>query len=265
MITYIKKKIPTLFKRKPDFIIVGVQKGGTTSLFEYLAKHPQVIPSTIKEVHYFDKNYDKGLNWYLNFFPNRWACFRKKTGESTPYYIYHPHAIKRIKENFPKVKIILMLREPVSRAYSHYQMVLGRGQENILDFNEAIQQTALVDKIELQMLANPNLNSFEHQKRSYLNRGFYDKQVKKLYQEFDAKQILILKSEDFYKDTKKSLKQVYSFLGVKNHPELNIKTYNEGAYNKTDLQFDPALYELFESSNQYLKNTLGDTFDWNQK
>ena len=108
----------------PDFIIIGTQRGGTTSLYSYLASHPSVGPASTKEVHFFDNKYTKGLAWYRAHFPSAIEKYyaehiqKRKfiTGESSPYYLFHPHVPKRVAKDVPHAKFIVLLRNPVDRA-----------------------------------------------------------------------------------------------------------------------------------------------------
>ena len=117
----------------PDFIIIGCQRGGTTSLYNYITSHPDVEPASQKELHFFDYNFDKGLDWYKDQFPDN-----KITGETSPYYIIHPHAPRRIAQAKPDVKILILLRNPGDRAYSHYNLEVKIGHEK-LSFEDAIK------------------------------------------------------------------------------------------------------------------------------
>src|SRR5687768_14227353 len=104
--------------RLPDFLIIGAQKCVTTYLYRTLVEHPLVLPALRKEVHFFDNGYRRGLAWYRGYFPVRAGA--DISGEASPYYFFHPHAPRRIKECVPGVKLILLLRHPVMRAYSHF-------------------------------------------------------------------------------------------------------------------------------------------------
>ena len=116
-------RITAPFRALPDFLIVGAQKGGTSSLYAYLAQHPSVLPSFRKEVKFFDCNYFCGHTWYRAHFPLRYKLSRgnRITGEGTPNYLFHPTALQRLALTLIDVKIIILLRNPADRAYSHYQ------------------------------------------------------------------------------------------------------------------------------------------------
>mgnify|MGYP006439820863 CR=1 FL=1 len=132
------RKINSNNRVLPNFIIVGAQKAGTTSLFRYLTSHPQIkAPFKTKEIHFFDggleseDNYKKGLKWYKSHFPLKSKMYNKLTYEASPLYLFHPCAPKRIKKDIPDVKIIILLRNPVERSISHYFHELRKGRERL--------------------------------------------------------------------------------------------------------------------------------------
>ena len=129
----------------PDFIVIGCQKCATTSLYDYLIQHPNISSATEKEIHFFDSNYNVGITWYRSFFPTvfskQFSKLRKEkfvTGEASPMYIFNPIVSKRILSILPNVKLIAILRNPIDRAYSHYNMQVKNGYET-LSFEEAIK------------------------------------------------------------------------------------------------------------------------------
>ncbi|MFM6205694.1 sulfotransferase domain-containing protein, partial [Planktothrix sp.] len=123
----------------PHFIIIGVQKGGTNSLYHYLCKHPQIVAATQKEIHFFTLNYEQGLNWYQSQFPPEADGKQILTGEGSPYYLFHPLVPQRLYESFPNTRLIVLLRNPVDRAISHYYWEVKLGYEP-LSLEEAIAQ-----------------------------------------------------------------------------------------------------------------------------
>src|SRR5579863_9235330 len=127
----------------PDFMIIGALRGGTTSLYSYMTAHPGIGPAYMKEVHFFDVHYKKGFPWYQAQFPSLPQKYYRErvqkqrfiTGEASPYYLFHPHAPKRIAKILPQVKLVVLLRNPVTRAYSHYSHEVAGGHES-LSFEE---------------------------------------------------------------------------------------------------------------------------------
>jgi len=111
---------------------VGAQKAGTSSLYSYMVQHPQVLPAARKEIHYFDRHYDKGLRWYRRHFPLRARLSSERlSGEASPYYLFHPHAPRRIAETLPDARILMLLRNPANRAISHYFHEARVGREKL--------------------------------------------------------------------------------------------------------------------------------------
>ena len=223
----------------PDFLIIGTQKGGTTSLYEYLKAHPALQSNiTAKEVHFFDEQYDKGLAWYRSNFP------KKKNGilyyEASPYYIFHPLAPQRIAHDLPNVKVIALLRNPIDRAYSSYQHQVRAGRES-LSFEEAVNREAeRLEGEEEKIIADPNYLSFNHRKFSYVARGKYIDQLKNWERHVRKNQMLILESEAFWRDPDNTFREIFAFLGVDPVAVPTAKKHNTGNYKSS---MDPAIRE----------------------
>ena len=199
-------------KKKPSFVCIGVQKGGTTTLYDVLRGHPEVLLSDTKEVHYFSNNFACGENWYLSHFDRAAGCSIR--GEITPYYIFHPAAPERIRRFNPQMKLILLLRDPVDRAVSHYYHARRQGFET-LDFDDAL--AAEEERLEGSepALFEPGAKHYSHQHHSYIARSRYEVQISRYMKLFPAKQILILRSEDFFSGPSGVLHQITAFLGIR--------------------------------------------------
>lgn len=259
----------------PDFIIIGAQKGGTSSLYAYLSQHPCVQAATVKEVHFFDENFGRGLNWYRHFFPSLAQKFadvttekkpRLLTGEASPYYIFHPLAARRIAAILPRVKLVALLRNPVDRAYSHYQHEVRAGDEPLSSFVEAIarEEERLQGEKE-KILADEQYNSFNYRHYSYLARGLYADQLENWFEFFPAKQILIIASEEFYANPVRIYQKTLDFLSL---PYFDIKhyyKYNTNQYQDMDTTLYKKLSDYFKPYNQRLSNILGKHFEWDIK
>lgn len=261
----------------PDFIIIGAMRGGTTSLYSYLTDHPNIGPAYMKEVHFFDVYYSKGLHWYRAQFPSSVQKYYAErvqkqpfiTGEASPYYLFHPHAPKRIAKNLPQVKLVVLLRNPVSRAYSHYYHELSGCHEKMPTFEEAIAcEEERIGKEGELLAKNEQYNSYNHRHFSYLARGIYVDQLKVWMNLFPREQFLILKSEDFFADPATVLKQVLEFLNV---PDFGLKKeqqeyeqLNTTSPPKMNPQTRKRLMEYFEPHNARLYDYLGVDFGWNQ-
>jgi hypothetical protein len=254
----------------PEFIVTGVMRGGTTSLYRYLTEHPAIASTIGNEVHFFDRHYRKGISWYQAFFPlivrryyARWICRHDLiTGESSPYYIFHPLAPRRVAEILPRVKLITLLRNPIDRAYSHYWLEVNRECET-LSFEEAI--TCEIERLQGErerLLKDEQYYSFAHRHYSYLTRGIYVDQLKTWRELFPQEQSLILCSEDFYADPAASLRRVFEFLHVPNWVLGEYEKHNCGSYPLMDPATRKWLIDYFRPHNERLYEYLGKRFPW---
>jgi hypothetical protein len=219
----------------PDFLIIGTQKGGTTFLYNLLRRHPHFKAAVKKEIHFFDTpGFRRGLDWYRTHFPQQQQSKGRKviTGEASPYYLFYPHAPRRVAETMPQVKLLALLRNPVDRAYSDYQHTFRQEHES-LGFNEALELEAERLRGEKEkILADEGYRSINYRRYSYLARGIYVDQLKEWHRYFDREQLLILKSEDFFARPLETLELVLEFLNLPERDfELEGKR-NEGGYSK---------------------------------
>jgi lipopolysaccharide transport system ATP-binding protein len=257
--------VSSLFKKKkegPDYIILGAQKGGTTTLFYQLSQHPQVDNSSIKELHYFDLGYDQPIESYVNFFRDKKrSCI---TGESSPYYIFHPHAAARIKKHFPKTKFIVLLRNPIKRAYSHYQMMKRRGIDPTETFEEAIsRENERIGELYKKMVNNEKENYIDVQMFSYIMRGDYSKQIKVWLDLFPKERFIFIESEEYYANTQKELKKIYSFLKIECIYPKDLETIRHKAeYNPIDSTLYEKYYSYFRELNKELPQLTGRNYSW---
>ena len=251
----------------PDFIIIGAQKGGTTFLNQLLAQHPRIRPAFLKEVHYFDLNFDKGVNWYRSNFPVRMGNDGYVTGEASPYYMFYPHAARRASAVVPNAKLIALLRNPVDRAYSHYQhqalRVKGEGQET-LSFERALEaEGERLRGEEERMLQDERYLSPNHRNYSYLSRGIYVDQLSVWSRFFDRSQILALNSDDLFDDTPSALATILDFLGVPQWMPDAYSISNKGKYNEAiSATLRQRLEDFFRPHNLRLFDYLGEDFGW---
>jgi hypothetical protein len=259
------------FRPLPEFLIVGAQRSGTTSLYRYLTRHPSVAPVLFaKGVHYFDSNYARGVDWYRSHFPTsayrsylrRRTGIEPVTGEGSPYYLFHPLAPSRIAETIPTVRAIVMLRDPVERAYSQYKHERARGFEH-LSFEEALraEEERLAGEEE-RLRADPLAQSFEYQHHSYQARGRYLPQLRRLRESIPEHRTLVLVSEEFFDDPDAGYRAATRFLGL---PERSLGGY-ERANSRPSDPMPPAtramLVERFASSNRELSRYLGRELPW---
>ncbi len=192
---------------KVDFVVIGAQKAGTTALFDHLADDSRLNLSQIKEAHFFD---DEAIDWAAPDYGAYHAHFDLERpglrGEATPIYIFWPNSLERLAAYNPAARLILMLRDPVERAYSHWQMEYARGVET-LPFAQAIR--AGRDRLAGKAGNHPDRRVF-----TYVERGFYGAQVERLLGLFPADQVLILLAETLKRDPTGALGAVGDFLGL---------------------------------------------------
>jgi hypothetical protein len=265
--------VPTAsFRPLPDFLIIGAQRSGTTSLYRYLCSHPQVAPAVLnKGIHYFDTNYTKGERWYRTHFPSspyrawvgrRGGVSRVVTGEGSPYYVFHPLGAERIAACVPNARFILLLRDPVDRAYSHYQHEVARGFES-LSFEEALEhEEERLAGEEEKMRLDDGYVSFEHQHHSYLARGRYLEQIQRWNARLPADDLLVIDSADMFEDPDGSYGQVLSFLGLSPRSLPQYRKLNAHSYQDMPDRARSFLHERLDGPNRELQEYLGRRLRW---
>jgi hypothetical protein len=253
----------------PDFLIIGAQRSGTTFLYNNLARQSCIAPALTKEVHFFDVRFEKGARWYRAYFPLRMRAAAERirrrpylTGEASPYYLFHLHVPSRVASILPDIKLIALLRNPVDRAYSHYQHERRRGFET-LSFEEAIaQESARIEPEIERMLMDEQYNSYNHQHYSYLARGIYVDQLERWMRVFPREQLLILISEQLYAEPAATVAQVMRFLGAPAWARIAHRRHSAPAYPRLDAAMRERLAEYFKQHNCRLSDFLGRRVDW---
>lgn len=254
----------------PDFLIIGAQKCGTTSLYTFLMQHPNVGPAFEKEVRYFNNHYQKGENWYRAHFPTNYykylmtqrAGTRLITGEGEPSYLPNPVVPQRAFDLTPGVKLIVMLRNPVDRAYSHYQHRFARGRE-ALTFEEVVRADKETLRNGWDHIPTDDYKRLGHSHYSYLPRGVYVDQIRNWMTVFPKEQFLIIRAEDFFSDTQIIFNEVLAFLGLPEQRLQRNESHYAGKYTRqmsAETRQDLANY--FYPHNQRLCEYLGRDFAW---
>jgi hypothetical protein len=234
----------------PDFVIIGVAKGGTTFLYHLLTQHPLVEPAAFKEPHYFDLLIeDEGVEWYRRCFPQPKLKDGRRTitGEASPGYLWDTLAPQRMAEVIPHARLIALLRNPVDRTYSGYHWRTNYGWET-RTFEEAIEA------------------SFEGPEKRHRANSIYVDHLQRWSGFFPREQMIVLKSEDLFDNPRQTLKVVLEFLGLPEwEPDASEleNNRNTGGYKQ---KMDPAtrrrLEEYFEPHNRRLYDYLGKDFGW---
>lgn len=248
----------------PGLLIIGAQKGGTTSLFNYLVQHPDVLPPFGKELHYFDLHYRRGVRWYRSRFPYARRLERGAlTLDASPYYLAHPQVPPRAAELLPSVRLVALLRNPVDRALSHHQHEVRGGREK-LPFAEAIEREAeRLAGEEERLRSDPDYYSYNHHRYSYTLRGRYVEQLRRWTEHYPRSQLLVLQSERLFSDPAAVTLEVQRFLGL---PPSRLERYKPFLQFKYARGIEPALRArlaaYFKPWNRELYRWLGEEYDW---
>jgi len=252
----------------PDFIIIGVQKAGTSSLYSYLRQHPQLVPSFKKEAHFFDggidpsvDNFEKGIAWYRAHFPLKKSMEKgQKTFEASPLYSFNPLAPRRIFELLPDIKLIAVLRNPTQRAVSHY---FDQRQQNkeFLSIDTALKTE---EKRLEAVVRKRDYKSKTFRYHSYKSRGLYSHQFQRYLNYFAPEQMLILESNQLFRSPNETLKRVFAFVGVDPSFEISDLRPLNVTKDKTHVPSDIYEYldEYFAPHNQALYELIGERYDW---
>lgn len=242
---------------KVDFVIAGTQKGGTTALRAYLLNHPEICMARRMEVHFFDfaehfQSEPMDYSVYHQWF--RPTGRQRVFGEKTPIYMYWYDAPRRIWEYNPGMKWILLLRNPIERAYAHWNMECIRNRDHV-DFWSAIQNEHIRCREALPL---------QHRDYSYQDRGFYTEQLRRIWHFFPRQQTLIVKSEELRATPLETLNKVCHFLGVEpfSHVDpLNVRAQEYLAPLETRAR--QYLERVFEYEIKELEQLLEwDCSDW---
>ena len=265
----------------PDFLVIGAKRGGTTSFYFDLIEHPAIVrlypppfpglkPDATKGVHYFDSNFDKSENWYRSYMPTTLtrsvhrisSGSRVVTGEASPYYLFHPLAAERAHATVPKAKILVLLRDPVERTYSHWKE-RRRSNAEELDFQAALEAEPgrLAGERE-RLVREPGYQSYAWEQQSYATQSMYGPTLEVWRAKFGSAQVKVIASENYYQDPLGTLREVDAFLDLppRGRSSGQIRNAAQGAGISAGLRSQ--LVERFADSNRYLRNNVGSALPW---
>ena len=254
---------------RPTFLVIGAQKAGTRSLHGYLSDHPAILCATPKEVHYFDYAYNRGDGWYRAHFPlaTRHSATHRKVGvvpavgEVTPAYLFDSLVPKRVHAFDPGMKLIAVLRDPVSRAYSHYQMQTRLARE-AGSFEEALADEAKGLPVGRERITSGPDASESARRTSYIARGRYAEQLERWLELFPREQLLVLLSEELLIEPANAMFRIARFLDVPEYRSASYVRRNVNEYAPMDPATREQLALTYESDNRRLEVLLGRTLDW---
>jgi hypothetical protein len=259
----------------PDFLVIGAKRGGTTSLWRYLAEHDGILnlfprPENIKGLYYFDENFGRGERWYRSHFPSvgtralasRRVGYSVVAGEATPYYLYHPLAPTRARAVVPNAVIVAVLRDPVERAFSHFKERRTNGTEP-LSFSEAIDaEPARLAGEEQRIIADGGYVSFAHRHMSYVDQGRYAPMLARWFDAFGRDNVLVEISEEMYADPQASLDRVTDRLRLPRHTLRDSEPHNSEPDQGFDAEVRAQLTDLLKPDIAAVEDLLGRTLPW---
>ncbi|MFN8323586.1 MAG: sulfotransferase [Chitinophagales bacterium] len=264
-------RITSAHRIYPAFFIAGVQKGGTTSLCKYLEQHPQIISPQRKDVYFFNNelNYAKGVEWYKSHFAHRLykLWYDKVNGvdsitfDGTPNYFDAPEAPEKLYSDFPNAKVILLLRNPIDRAYSNYQMACRFGFEK-LSFERALELEDKRLEEESKYVADCPYHSYVYQRLTYRKRGVYIRYIKSWMNLFKDN-LLVLKSEQLFLQPEITFKLITNFLNLHGSYEIRFDIFNKGSYEaKMKSSTRKILSDFYKPYNEELYDFLNVNYEW---
>jgi hypothetical protein len=264
-------RVTSPLRMLPQFLICGVQRCGTTTMYRTLSQHPSIVKAVLhKGVHYFDTGYPNGQSWYQAHFPLRLTAARVTrrthepalTFESSPYYSFHPLAATRIAHDLPDVRIIVLLRDPVERAYSAYTHELARGFETE-SFARALElEPSRLEGEEERIIADPSYNSHSHQHQAYVTRGHYLPQLLRWEQLVGRDRLHVVDSDDFFIDPEPTWRSTVSFLGLSDSVIPRFEQHNARPRSAMPDALRAQVREQFTESDAALASWWGQTPSW---
>jgi Sulfotransferase domain len=259
----------------PDFLIIGTKRGGTTSLFNYLLMHPGVLglfPQSRgkKSTDYFFKELDRGERWYRSHYHAR--SYRNRLarslghqpvgGEASPYYMWDPRIARHAYQVSPQIRAIAVLRDPVERAWSHYQERVQNGVEP-LSFAAALEAEPARTSGELELMAaDPLYYSEAHDFYTYRARGLYLTQLTNWTSVFPRDQLLVIRSEDMYLDPQAAVDDVCEFLRIPRVALPSTRTFNASGRSSMPVDARRELTRYYAPFNEELEEFLGRPMGW---
>jgi hypothetical protein len=266
----------------PDYLVVGAKRSGTTSMSRYLLEHPHVLPlfpsasrfpmaDDMKGVRYFDNGFTHPPRWYRSWFPTTNARRRREgevgapvvAGEATPYYLFHPLAATRARSVVPDAKVLVLLRDPVERAYSHWKEQRRNGLER-LGFDAAVDAEA--DRLageEERIVAEAGYRSFAHEHQSYVAQGEYSRGLRRWFDAFGRERVLVLVSEELYADPQAAFASVCRFFGLPPHELRAPDAWNVArAEQAMSASTRDALACRYAADRPVLEELLGRPLPW---
>ena len=268
------RRVTATNRSLPNVVLLGAQRAGTTSFYEHLNSHPGVVLSKTKEIHFFDNYTEQGLDWYRSHFPmRRWVKRRSDRlgydiaiGEGSPYYLFHPAVPERLHRSLPRARLIVLLRDPIERALSHFRHEVKNGSEMISDFQSAWDlEEERLQGAEERLLTGASVFEASHNRFSYTSRGDYAPQLERWLEKFDSSQLHVIRSEDLFERPEEIMGELFNFLGLPTVEMSAFPTLNSThtrQQKSEDLAVRKRLAEHFRPKVERLESLLGRSMGW---
>jgi len=258
-----KYRLATASRRTlPDFVIIGGQRCGTTSLFDSLSQHHAIEPSLNKEVHYFDLFSERGVDWYRAHFPVESKMSGRVAFEATPNYLAVADAPRLMHSVMPDVKLIVLLRNPVERTHSSWKLRTFEGSEH-RSFEQAVEDEMAGVTMTYEGLDDDARQKVARAMRwAYVEKSRYVDHLVRWREYFDLDQCLILESETLFANPEEGLSIIEAFLGIDHDPAVTLPRTNFTASSAIDPSFRQYLSEYFAPHNERLEKLARITVDW---
>ncbi len=250
------------FRHLPTVVIVGVKRAGTRNLYSHLLQHPRCFGALAKEIDYFSEHPERSVAWYRSRFPMRRRILRRggHVFEVSPSYLPTPSALRRMKAVLPSIRVIVLLRDPVSRAFAHYQHDKTRYVES-RGFEEAVADA--LRRNEFPAMRGVALAPNAKPMLDYVSRGYYALQLELLLKVYTRNRVLVIDSASLAEDTSAVCERVFDFLGLES---FSVETGNANGRDFYQEQIGPRvadrLREHYRPYDEMLKEMLGQSFSW---
>ena len=243
-------------RKKPSFIIAGAQKSGTTSLYAWLTRHPQIIAPVKKEIYFFNNAelFNKGISWYKSFYP---LSFRRGFSiDATANTFESENAAQRVKQLLPEAKVIIILRNPVDRAFSHFHMAVKLGFEKT-SFEHALS-------LEEKRISEGKhlVHNYFYQRLAYRTKGIYADQLQPWLNHFPSHQLLVLQGELLFHEPKNTYESIQRFLGLEINFPQRFEARNQGETGAMNADIRKDLEAFYRPHNEKLYKLINKTYDW---
>jgi hypothetical protein len=246
------QRVTSSARALPDFVIIGGMRCGSTALFDWISRHPDVRGPHPKEIHFFDVNFHRGVGWYRSFFPRRVAG--RKTLEASPSYLAHVGAPRRAASVLPEARLIALLREPAERAWSHYRFRRSRGQED-RSFSAAIREELAAPMVSgMESFAAPGAIP-------YLLAGMYAAQLDRWFEAYDRDRVLVLFSDRMFDEPEAVLQRIEAFTGLA-EVEIPLRPANVSPPAEPDPGLMAEIREYYDKPNRRLTELLDEPISW---